>query len=480
MSQIFISYRRADSQANTDRIYERLVLAFGRKAVFKDVDDIPPGVDFPHHLQTILQSTKVVLVIIGNQWVTVTDEQGKWRLDNPHDFVRTEVEFGLVSRQIQVIPVLVNDAKTPSPRQLPHSLQSLSRINSLPVRNDPDFNTDMERLVRLLQRQGIRKKIRIQSIIITLILLLFICIGTIFGSLRLFDMTGVLQTPEPTAIGGGSGELLFYRFVDGQSNSVLFNITTHAESQLTIDPGNDFQLDWSSDGERIAFHSDRNGNMEIYTMNADGNQRTNISNNTAVDETPSWSLDASQIAFHSDRSGSFEIYVMDADGGNPRVLTNSPDFDNLVPAWSPDGHQIAFETNRDGNFEIYVMNSDGSNPRRLTNNPGHDFSPSWSPDSGQITFESYRNGVQNIYIMDVDGRNQVNITGAIVTLNEISTTRLDRFPAWSPDSNFIAFQSSINGQFDIFIVDTDGDNLQRITDTSLEDEWTPRWQPATR
>ncbi len=77
-----------------------------------------------------------------------------------------------------------------------------------------------------------------------------------------------------------------------------------------------------------------------------------------------WSPDGTKIAFTSDRDGNFEIYVMNADGRNPTRLTSDPATDNF-PAWSPDGTKIAFDSRRDGNFEIYVMNADGTNPTRL-------------------------------------------------------------------------------------------------------------------
>ena len=85
-----------------------------------------------------------------------------------------------------------------------------------------------------------------------------------------------------------------------------------------------------------------------------------------------------QIAFTSFRDGNGEIYVMDADGGNLRNLTRNPALD-YAPAWSPDGGSIAFTSNRDGNFEIYVMDAKGRNLRNLTKNPSSDDFASWSP-----------------------------------------------------------------------------------------------------
>src|SRR5215210_4106604 len=121
---------------------------------------------------------------------------------------------------------------------------------------------------------------------------------------------------------------------------------------------------------KIAFH--RNG--EIYVMNADGSEQTNISNNPAFDGYPHWSPDGTKIAFASIRSGGDEIYVMNADGSNPTRLTSNSATD-YQPSWSPDGKKIAFASIRDGNDEsefnaIYVMNADdGSDVTRLTNPP---------------------------------------------------------------------------------------------------------------
>ncbi|MBI1928203.1 PD40 domain-containing protein [Candidatus Poribacteria bacterium] len=94
---------------------------------------------------------------------------------------------------------------------------------------------------------------------------------------------------------------------------------------------------------------------------------------------PAWSPDGAKIAFVSTRDGNNEIYVMNADGTNPMNLTHHP-ASELYPAWSPDGTKIAFVSGRDGNAEIYVMNADGTNPVNLTNHPANDTTPSWSPN----------------------------------------------------------------------------------------------------
>src|SRR5207302_497004 len=173
---------------------------------------------------------------------------------------------------------------------------------------------------------------------------------------------------------------------------------------------------------KIAFETDRDGNKEIYVMNADGTGQVNISNNPALDANPYWSPDGTKITFDSNRDGNFEIYVMNADGSNQTRLTFNTATDS-ASSWSPDGTKIAFQSFRDGNFEIYVMNADGTNQTRLTNNSAKDLFPKWSPDGKQIVFQSNRDGNDEIYVMDTNGANQTRLT---------NNTADDFVPNWQP------------------------------------------------
>ncbi len=150
MPKIFISYRRADSRKDAGRIYDRLVDAFGKDAIFKDVDSIPLGADFRGILREAVAQCEVQLVVIGKQWLDIRDESGARRLDQPGDFVRIEVETALQRDSCTVIPVLVDGAHMPKPDDLPIDLRELAFQNAATVRDDPDFHPDVSKIVRAL------------------------------------------------------------------------------------------------------------------------------------------------------------------------------------------------------------------------------------------------------------------------------------------------------------------------------------------
>jgi hypothetical protein len=154
---IFISYRREDSADISGRIYDRLADHFGNAAVFKDVDDIPLGVNFKTYLNDIVKQCAVELVVIGPQWLDVTDRSGRRRLDDPTDFVRIEVEAAL-RRDIPIVPLLAQGASMPGQDRLPPGMAELTYRNGIPVRPDPDFHRDMDRLIRELEKYVLPEK----------------------------------------------------------------------------------------------------------------------------------------------------------------------------------------------------------------------------------------------------------------------------------------------------------------------------------
>jgi hypothetical protein len=144
---VFISYRREDSADITGRIYDRLLQRLPKEAVFKDVDSIPLGIDFRQHLEKVLGQCDVVIAVIGDYWIQNKTLNARRRIDDPRDHLRMEIEMAL-NRDIPVIPVLVRNASMPSEEELPPSLRALAYRNGIPIRPDPDFHTDMDRLIK--------------------------------------------------------------------------------------------------------------------------------------------------------------------------------------------------------------------------------------------------------------------------------------------------------------------------------------------
>jgi hypothetical protein len=149
MKRIFISYRRSDSAGYAGRLYDFLKNYLGKDRIFFDVDTIKPGVNFEQKIKTELDQSEAVLVLIGGQWLGVTDPTGIKRLDNPHDYVRLEVETAL-SKNVAVIPVLLQGVSMPSGNELPEALVDLSRRNAIKL-SDEHWISDLNLLTTVLK-----------------------------------------------------------------------------------------------------------------------------------------------------------------------------------------------------------------------------------------------------------------------------------------------------------------------------------------
>jgi Tol biopolymer transport system component len=234
--------------------------------------------------------------------------------------------------------------------------------------------------------------------------------------------------PVEAAFPGPNGNIAFTSSRDSNNFEIYSMAPTPSSSQTNLTNMNpatnsgaqDFQASFSPDGTRIAFATSRNGNNEIYVMDADGSDPTRLTNNPADDGAPAFSPDG-KIAFHSSRDGgNFDIYVMDAaDGDND---SNGDDLKRLTrniasdtePSFSPGGGKIAFTSARAGNDEVYVMKPlpEGrkNRPRNLTKNAASDRHPAFSPNGKQIAFASNRDGNSEIYRMNADGTRQTRLT----------------------------------------------------------------------
>jgi formylglycine-generating enzyme required for sulfatase activity len=159
--KIFISYRRDDSQATVDHIYDRLKDHFGRDAIFMDVDSIPPGYSFPGYVKSVLRQCRIALIVIGPAWLSLLSNDGPYkgqpRLADPADLVRVEVEQTLAlapvnddgrpTSDLLLTPVLVQGARMPHAEELPASLRDLAERNATQIRRNPDFDHDINRLI---------------------------------------------------------------------------------------------------------------------------------------------------------------------------------------------------------------------------------------------------------------------------------------------------------------------------------------------
>src|SRR5215217_2454601 len=147
---VFISYRRAAGAGYAGRIADALVEHFGEDKVFRDIDSLEPGLDFVEAVERAIESSEVLIAVVGKNWLNVTDAAGHKRLENPDDYVRTEIATAL-KRNIRVIPLLIQEAAMPSARELPDDLAPLSRRNAFVI-HDSSWRDDIQRLVTALER----------------------------------------------------------------------------------------------------------------------------------------------------------------------------------------------------------------------------------------------------------------------------------------------------------------------------------------
>jgi Tol biopolymer transport system component len=239
---------------------------------------------------------------------------------------------------------------------------------------------------------------------------------------------------------------------------------------------------WSPDKKRIAFISDRDGLREIYVANTNGKNIRRLTHTTAGGDRsgPHWSPDGAQIAFWADG----QICVVKEDGSDLHCLT-SRELNAVYPSWSPDGNKIAFATRQTGNRNIYVMNANGSDAHPLTHRTGGIvIATAWSPDGKEILFTAGAGpeGPWDLWIIGADGSNERQLT-------KTTDAKYTSDGAWSPDGKSIVFCSTRDGtrtgvigglqsvvpDFEIYVMDTDGSHVRRLTFNTTPDTH-PDWR----
>lgn len=245
------------------------------------------------------------------------------------------------------------------------------------------------------------------------------------------------------------GQFACFARYDGSKVRIwLKNLETKTERRLTNREMPEYDASWAPDGKRLVFCSvgqtPGQGNLDLSIVALDDPAPKHLigdNGKLSHEESPAWSPDGKQIAFTSTRDGNQEIYLIDADGQNLKRVTQDPGLD-AHPTWTPDGKQLLFATNRWGDFEIAAVDPKGEQVLRLTHQKGLDDYPICSPDGRQIAFVSNRSGDFEVYTMPREGGPPVNVS---------NDPGIDNFPTWTYSGN-LAWISNREGEFDLFVL----------------------------
>ena len=259
---------------------------------------------------------------------------------------------------------------------------------------------------------------------------------------------------------------------------MVFATSLAISHETTASPSQEHQVPhlslWGGRDRQILYVSARNGNSEIYQMNASGHDRTNLTDHPQGDYTPRWSPDGTRILFSTDRDGNSEVYIARADGSDAQNITHDSSRD-LSPSWSPDGTRIVFQRARNDadseNFDLYTMDADGSHLRPLVATSFREHQPSWSPDGEWIAYvRSTTFDDQQIYLVRPDGSANHALRPSMLPLNSVA-------PAWSPDGEHLAFTGFVPGEPTGFYVLTIASGALRQIDLPIRG-FDPSYDPG--
>lgn len=298
------------------------------------------------------------------------------------------------------------------------------------------------------------------------------------------------NTPIPiaTLTGGGGGQIAFASSSSGIPQIYLINLDSTNLTQLTNLEGGACQPDWSPDGSKIVFISPCRARAEftetlykdarLYVMNADGSNIQPLTLLPGSDFDPAWSPDGSRIAFTSMRDGKKNIYVLTLESGAiTRLTTVAGDVqENSQPSWSPSGERIVYMVKRFNAYQVWVMNDTGEGKVQVARSGQSysDFLPTWLPDNETILFNQKAAGVTSRPWL-------MSIGYADIATKEPTRLNLPR-PIEdvdvSPDGMWLVFESvDNNGNRDIYLMTISGENRTRLT-TAPAMDFDPAWRPS--
>lgn len=283
-----------------------------------------------------------------------------------------------------------------------------------------------------------------------------------------------ISTPNRPVAAATNGRIAYVTYAASSDLQIhSMNIDGSDDKELTNDPYMHLYPNYSPDGSKIAFVAQLppNGNLQIVTMDADGSNQVAISADDMASMTPSWSPDGNKIAFAqapADYSTPFRLYTANPDGTDLTPLTDGTRY-STSPSWKPDGSKLTY--NCDGD-QICAINRDGTNEVQLTSSgtPLSRNSPSFSPDGSKIAYINIATGyVQTIRVMNADGSNEQTVNTSGTSNDNVS---------WSPDGTKLLFDNydTIQGVTRVYYINLDGTGETAV---SLDNQYAmlATWQP---
>ncbi|HEX2996225.1 MAG TPA: hypothetical protein VHP14_15475 [Anaerolineales bacterium] len=279
------------------------------------------------------------------------------------------------------------------------------------------------------------------------------------------------RTPLPEPTKEHIGRIIFTCTRGDYNQLCMVNADGTDYKQLTKLEAHSYYPVFSPLGGSVVYASNQNGGVfDLFLFMFDGSRLLRLTNNIGHVISPSFSPDGSRILFANRAAeGPTSLWTMDTTGENPDLLYAGPN--TIVAAdWSPVGNRIAFAmaVDQPDAYEIFIMKDDGTDVQQLTHGlPGIGGSLDWSPDGKYLLIFAGAVGDKNIFLVNVDGQTATQIT------NGGNNTAC----SFSPDGQWIAFNSLRNNdQADIFIMRPDGSDVRQVT-TNSEPDWQPQWEP---